>query len=606
MKMNKLYTVILLAALALPSCDSFLTQENPNAIESEFYFTDETSLEIYTNGLIRSFATNIKSFIDGDKNSDTHSWDGQAAYFMDNYSAEYATNWGTGNWAQLRSINYYLDNMRKADASEAILNHYEGVGRFFRAMFYFSKVKTFGAVPYYDHTIDANDKEALYKDRDNREYVAGKILEDLYYACENCLTDAKYRVRASYIHKYVALALKARFCLYEGTMRKYHVNDPSTGKPWTKDESRMYLEECVKACEEIINSGVYSLTDNPSARKTQYRDMFINADACGTYTNEFIWARDYDIDLQVTYSINDYMVNPQHANYAFTRQFINTYLMTDGTPFTSKYADYNSVDFVTECTDRDYRLAQTIRTPGFMRDNGTTSWAPDVKLSKTGYQPVKWLTDDSSKDSNTAAIASDVPLMRYAEVLLNYAEAKAELGEMNENVWSKTIKPLRERSGVTSVYPSEADPYMVEYFQNRVTDPFILEVRRERGIELTMESIRFDDIIRWHQGELFARPWMGLWIPATETPLDLNNDGTPDTMVTNDVCKTSTLNLLMIDNASEAGHKLSNGTSGNILPATALQRNWHDYKYVRPVPATAIQENPNLSQNPGWEKVYKK
>ena len=153
------------------------------------------------------------------------------------------------------------------------------------------------------------------------------------------------------------------------------------------------------------------------------------------------------------------------------------------------------------------------------------------------------MTDDSSKDSNTAAIASDVPLMRYAEVLLNYAEAKAELGEMNENVWNKTIKPLRERSGVTSVYPSEADPYMVEYFQKRVTDPFILEVRRERGIELTMESIRFDDIIRWHQGELFARPWMGLWIPATETPLDLNNDGTPDTMVTNDVRKTSTLNL---------------------------------------------------------------
>ncbi|HAY18563.1 MAG TPA: RagB/SusD family nutrient uptake outer membrane protein, partial [Rikenellaceae bacterium] len=142
--MNKLYTVILLAAMALPSCDSFLTQENPNSIESEFYFTDESSLEIYTNGLIRSFATNIKSFIDGDKNADTHSWDGQAAYFMDNYSAEDATNWSTGNWAQLRSINYYLDNMRNASASEEIMNHYEGVGRFFRALFYFDKVKTFG------------------------------------------------------------------------------------------------------------------------------------------------------------------------------------------------------------------------------------------------------------------------------------------------------------------------------------------------------------------------------------------------------------------------------------------------------------------------------
>lgn len=100
------------AALTLPSCESFLTQENPNKIESGFYFKDESSLEIYTNGFIRSFATSIKSFIDGDKNADTHSWDGQAAYFMDNYTAEDASNWSTSNWAQLRSINYYLDNMR--------------------------------------------------------------------------------------------------------------------------------------------------------------------------------------------------------------------------------------------------------------------------------------------------------------------------------------------------------------------------------------------------------------------------------------------------------------------------------------------------------------
>lgn len=300
------------------------------------------------------------------------------------------------------------------------------------------------------------------------------------------------------------------------------------------------------------------------------------------------------------------MVNPQHANYAFTRQFINTYLMTDGTPFTTKYADYNSVDFINECKDRDYRLAQTIRTPGFTRDGGKTSWAPDVKFSKTGYQPVKWLTDDSSKDNNTAAIATDVPLMRYAEVLLNYAEAKAELGQMTEDVWNKTIKPLRERSGVKSIYPTAADPYMAEYFQNQVTDPFILEVRRERGIELTMENVRFYDIVRWHQGELFARPWMGLWISAVDTPLDLNGDGTPETLVTADVKKTSTLNMLMIDAASEAGHKLSDGTHGNILPATALQRNWHDYKYVKPIPKTAIQENPALSQNPGWDKVDKK
>lgn len=597
--MKKIF-IATIFSLSLMACDDYLKLSNPNKIESEFYFTDETSLEIYTNGFIRSFATNIKSFIDGDAHADTHSWDGQLAYFMDNYSAADATNWSTGNWSALRSINYYLDHMREANASVEVLNHYEGVGRFFRAMFYIDKVQTFGAVPWYEKTIDSTDEEALYKERDNREFVTQKILEDIEYACENCMTSAKYMNRAAYIHKYVALTLKARFCLFEGTYRKYHSIDPSTGKAWINNESEMYLRKCVEACEEIMKSGRYQLVDDPARRNVQYRDMFTCADGCSSYISEFIWARDYDAEKMVTYSINNYLVNSQHANYAFNRHFINTYLMQDGTPFTSKYANYNDVGFIEECQGRDYRLAQTIRTPGFTRDKGTTLWAPDVTFSKTGYQPIKWLTDDSSMDSNVANLATDVPLMRYAEVLLSYAEAKAELGEMSQDVWNQTIKPLRERAGVVSIYPTEADPYMVDYFQGKVTDPFILEVRRERGIELTMENSRYQDINRWHQGELFARPWIGIYIPALETPLDLNNDGVAETLVTTDSKKASTLRMLLVGDASQAGHILSDGDKGNIMPSTKLQRNWYDYKYLRPIPVTAIQENPNLKQNPGW------
>ena len=162
---------ILFACVSFCACEDFLTRENPNKIESEYYFKDESSLEIYANGLTRSFATGIKNFVNGDKNADTHAWDGAAAYFKDNYSASDASNWGTSNWSQLRSINFYLDNMRKADAPEAVLNHYEGVGRFFRALFYYAKVRTFGAVPWYEKSIEATDQEALFKDRDNREYV---------------------------------------------------------------------------------------------------------------------------------------------------------------------------------------------------------------------------------------------------------------------------------------------------------------------------------------------------------------------------------------------------------------------------------------------------
>ena len=592
MKHNLIF--ILIIPLLFASCSDDFLQRNPTkSVTDSNFFNSETELELYSNGFY--------SYVPGGTDLMATDFTASDNIEVSTYSAFLAgvrtvpASGGGWSWTTLRNINYFLAHYRKADIAVDRLNYYEGFAKFFRAWFYFEKIKMFGDVPWYSEPLETTSEE-LYKGRDSRTVVADSILVDLDRAIRY-LGTAKSPTRIS---RWTALALKSRFCLYEGTMRKYHAVDPSTGRAWTKDESRFYLGECVKACEAIMGDGVYKLTDDPAKRQTQYRDMFTNADACGVYTDEFIWARDYDIDLKVTYAINNYMVNPQHANYAFTRQFIDTYLMTDGTPFTSKYPDYDDLDLVAECTDRDYRLAQTIRTPGFTRDGGTTQWAPDVKFSKTGYQPIKWLTDDSSKDTNVAAIASDVPLIRYAEVLLAYAEAKAELGEMSEEVWDKTIKPLRERAGVKSIYPTAADPYMVEYFQNQVTDPFILEVRRERGIELTMENSRYQDIIRWHQGELFARPWKGVWISAVDTPLDLNADGTPETIVTANPKLQSTLNILMIDGASEAGHKLSRGTSGNILPSTALERKWQDYKYVKPIPTTARQENPNLTQNPKW------
>lgn len=208
------YTIILIL-FTLISCEDFLVQENPNRLESDTYFTDESSLEIYTNGLIRSFAPAINTFINGDNYADTHYWQGQYAYFTDRYTPSDATNWGTGNWSQLRSINYYLDNMRKAEADPEILDHYEGVGRFFRAMFYINKIQTFGAVPWYETSIDANDTEALFKDRDSREFVASKILEDLNYAATHCLTSPKYRVKASYIHRYNVYPPRWRGCLHQ-------------------------------------------------------------------------------------------------------------------------------------------------------------------------------------------------------------------------------------------------------------------------------------------------------------------------------------------------------------------------------------------------------
>lgn len=610
----KRYIAAIVSILAIAtSCDDFLTKENPNAIESEYFFKDENSLVIYTNSLTRSWVPDIIDFVNGDRYTDTHGWDGKYNFYTDNYDVDDMTSW---SWTFLRSINYYLEHMGEADVDEKIHDHYEGVGRFFRAMFYIGKVQQIGACPYYDHTIDPTDKDALYKGRDARSYVCGKILDDLDFACTHCLGDAEYRNRSTYVNKYVALAYKARFCLFEGTYRKYHDIDHSTGKPWTseeKAESQEYLKECVKACEEIMNSGLYGLIDNPANRATQYRDLFTNSDGCANLTKEFIFARDYDATYNVNntkYSINDYMINAQHAQYAFNRDFVMTYLLQDGTPFTSLYTgkDYYKATFQEECVGRDLRLAQTMRTPGFTRAKGTKHYAPDLVYSKTGYQPVKWLYDQTDLDEINSPTYTDVPLMRYAEVLLNYAEAKAELGECTQAVWDATIKLLRERAGVKSIYPTAADPYMVQYFRGEVTDPLILEIRRERGIEMTMENIRQQDIRRWHMGELLVQQKTGMWIPAIETELDLDGDGVVDNMVSAVVSEKSGIHVLTINyngsKLSGMGTTLSEGNKGYILPYTANQQEyrWEEKKYLYPVPAASVTLNDNLDQNAGWEK----
>ena len=140
----------------------------------------------------------------------------------------------------------------------------------------------------------------------------------------------------------------------------------------------------------------------------------------------------------------------------------------------------------------------------------------------TGYQPIKWVIDDTSLDSNTSPCSTSIPIIRYAEILLTYAEAKCELDEFDETVWNETIKPLRERAGVDGAMPATADPYMIEYFLGTVTDNVLLETRRERGCELILENVRWDDDMRWGMGKLAERPWYGVYVGELDKAYDLS------------------------------------------------------------------------------------
>lgn len=291
----------------------------------------------------------------------------------------------------------------------------------------------------------------------------------------------------------------------------------------------------------------------------------------------------------------------QYGSYSLTRQFVNTYLNRDGSRFTDK-AGYEKTLFADEFENRDYRLMQSIRYPGYTRRNNNvnTPYAPDFGYCVTGYQPIKWVIDDTSMDSNTAPCATCIPILRYAEVLLNYAEAKAELGEFSETVWNATIKLLRERAGVDGAMPSAYDPYMAEYFLNTTTDMAILEIRRERGIELLLENCRWDDDMRWGMGRLLERPWYGVYVGELGKVYDMDGDGSGDVCFVRENPPVTepgvTYRVLGGDYA------LTDGDSGYIECYIRMNRKWDDKKYVRPIPTTALNDNPALGQNPGWKK----
>ncbi|MGI6073626.1 MAG: RagB/SusD family nutrient uptake outer membrane protein [Fermentimonas sp.] len=585
MKINKIkYISLFFFTLSfLTSCD---LEEFPQATASKVaIFESAKGLELYSN----SFYEMLPSPYDGvfmiDDNSDIVARNGVGNLLMPN--ALSPTTSGGWSWSNLRNINYFIENCENSSVAEK--NHYLGLARFFRAYFYFDKVKQFGDVPWIERTIDIDDEETLYKGRDSRFLVMDKVLEDLNYAIENITLTSDPTCTLITID--VARAFKTRVCLYEASLRKYHTNYKMQGT------ANKWYEEVVKTANDIKG---YSLVEGEKA----YRELFLQKTP---NSNETILAVTLDANLQIFSSRNRRTISPTYGNRpSLTRRFINTYLNIDGTPFTNN-PNYKTTPFVEEVKNRDLRLQQTIRMGDYHRtENGVPVIAPpNLDQAQTGYQIIKgtyderFPYDDESRNENAHLI------FRYAEVLLNKAEALAELGTMTDADWTSTIGALRKRAGITgatlTTKPSVADPYMVEFYNNKFTDPVLLEVLRERAVEMITEGLRPDDLIRWHLGDLLAEaPMNGMYVPGLGE-YDLNGDGKMDVCFYKGDKPASAQASILIDVSSPSvGRRvLSEGDSGEII-FNPGEREWLDKKYLYPIPEAHRLKNPNLGQNPGW------
>jgi hypothetical protein len=591
--MKKHYILFLLGCLCFGACKK-LDQEPKATPTKEAVFGTENGLKLYTNSFYgMDFLP--KNSTSQDAMSDYLAVKAVPDFIRD--GAFGATNSSGWSWTDLRNINYFIENCNNPAIPVATRNNYLGLARYFRAYFYMEKVKRFGNVPWINKPQTIDDP-SLTAGRDNRTLVMDSVLADLDYACTNI--QATNDASRTTVTKWVAYAYKSRVCLFEGTFRKYHTELNLTGT------AGKWLNEAVSASDQIMKSNLYSINTNggPGA---SYRQVFTsNAPVVG----EVLQAAVADVNLNLLNEANWWWTSGTYgAKASFTRTFINTYLKLDGTPYTNDPA-YRTMLFKDEVKNRDLRLKQTIRLGDYKRiTNGQPVAAPPVfSYTFTGYQPIKWTLDDTYFDAgalNTNAVA----LFRYAEVLLNYAEAKAELGTLTDAEWASTIGVLRARGGITggiSAKPTIADPYLTTNYFPGITDPTILEVRRERGIELSLEGLRFSDLLRWKRGELMQQEWNGFYVPSLNTPMDLNEDGTPDVVFYQGTRPTPTVaGVTYIDVSAKIGNAtnsqlLKNGTSGELIWMNEIQRKWNDRNYYYPIPLADFQRNPNLGQNPGW------
>lgn len=591
--MKRYIYIILLAAFVpatLVSCRKFLERSPYDQIDASLFFTSEKDLELYTNGFIQRNIPSYETLTYGDQYADYLASMKSTSYLTGGYTADDQGGWDESSWAELKNINYFLENLPKAKSfvSNATYRHYEGVGRFWRAWFYVNKVKTFGNVPWYDKVLGSSDDEALNKPRDTREFVMAKVLEDINYAAENCSAENKYVRSSSYINKWVANAFKARLCLFEGSYRKYHTELN------LQNSAEAFLREAISAAEVLMTVSPYSLYKGTDP-KTAYRELFTSE---SVITQEVIWANTFNTSLARLHAATwDYTSATRGNRWSFTKDFVDAYLMRDGSRYTEQ-PGYETRPFAEEFNNRDYRMAQTMVSPEYRKvvNGQLKSTVPNFAVTLTGYQPIKWNLDNDIYE-NTTNSNNSLPVFRFAEALLVYAEAKAELGEMNDAAWNRSIRLLRERAGVNGNPPLVPDPYLVAYYRNQTTDKWILEIRRERGIELALENSRWDDIMRWKLGALLVRPWYGLYAQK-DVNQDLNRDGNPDLRITGSGSGGTGIQTVLLGNGGNSTFTLSNGNNGYLT--WNLARTWSDHKYLRPVPQVAINRNPKLTQNPGW------
>lgn len=507
--------------------------------------------------------------------------------------------WGNvdGVWENIRGINFMLVNVHKAVGNEKDKNHYIGFARLCRALQYYGIIKNYGSAPWYSAPISNDDEEALFKTQDSRALVVDSVMADLQYACDHML-EGSSRTRVT---RYAALGYMARIALHEGTFRKYHAELSDLA-----GTANSFLEKAAWASGEIIESNQFEITGEGAKG---YRDLFTNPDL--SKNKEMVLFADYDRALNRKNNTSTVL----NWQWNLSRSLADAYLKLDGTPITETDRTKTFVDMF---TNRDPRMAETIMPPGFINKGDNAMLPTKIALEYGGLGQLKFLPLTDETYGGWGENITDLPIIRYAEVLLTYAEAKAELGTLTPTDLTKTVNLIRKRVGMLDMEMNvAADPVLEAQYPNvsGSLKNVILEIRRERRVELACEGFRHGDTMRWGVGEIYNQPFEGVYLPSFGI-YDCTGDGVADIALfespndkmgySDEDLKDVTVYYTLDEKGSKKQIYLSGGDKGNVRFYSDIGKDVNNFispkHYYYPLAKDELVLNPNLKQPIGWDK----
>tara|TARA_R110002049_G_scaffold245100_3_gene419079 strand:+ start:16665 stop:18347 length:1683 start_codon:yes stop_codon:yes gene_type:complete len=528
-----------------------------------------------TPGDFKLFANNYYDFLPAHGTWSRDDWSDLTTSVNGNSISrgDYTTSFTSAVWDDsytlIRRTSTLIEKIENADLDlKAEILQYKGESHFFRAMAYFNLLRQFGGVPLIDAPLSI-DSDALQAPRNSREEIVNSIISDLKIAASDLTSfEAMVAEDEGRVTKGAANAYLSRVALFEGTWQKYHGGNGANN----------LLQEAVSAANLVLSEG-YELFDRRDVLgDDNYKYLFTldkkqsnPANITKSGNKEFILVARRDVD-ELPHNSRPDPVNGLNP----TKTLADMYLCTDGLPIDKSTLFQAKGQIDSEYDHRDPRMlmsrpltvyynsqqAAWTRNWADLNDptRGTLNLAEIPGRTATGYITLKFMLENETPNG------TDYPVIRLAEVLLNFAEATFELnGAISDSDLDKSINKLRDRVGL---------PHLTAAFVATNGLDMLEEIRRERTVELFAEGFRYDDLRRWKTAETVL----------PEALLGIKYGGTEWETHANWSALTPSLNA-----------------EGYIITDPASNRNFEaDKHYLFPLPLRQLQLNNQLEQNPGW------